>query len=171
MTKGFRYALGATSVFILLAFAIACGGGGSTTTTYKVKDEFKVGKGTWKILSVEITKDLQRKEGVGKFTAEGTFVVLQVQMKNEGNETANITGEEIEIMDENRNSYAFDSKNNNVYLNAIGKDSFTKVPAEVGKTITGYLIYDISKDAKGLKAKVKDIDIRGRTYAYVDLNS
>lgn len=171
MTKGFRIALGATSVFILLVFAIACGGGGNTTKTYKVKDQFKVGKGTWKILSVEITKELQRKEGIGKFTAEGMFVVLQVEMKNEGNEAANVTGDEIEIFDQNRNSYAFDSKNNNVYLNATGKESFTKAPAEVGKTITGYLIFDISKDAKDLKAKVKDIDIRSRGYSYVDLNS
>lgn len=171
MTKGFRYALGATSVFILLAFAIACGGGGETTKSYKVKDEFKVGKGTWKILSVEITRELQRKEGVGKFTAEGMFVVIEIEMKNEGNETANVTGDEVEIMDQNRNSYAFDSKNNNVYLNAVGKESFTKAPAEVGKSIKGFLIFDVSKDAKDLRAKVKDIDIRSRDYVYVDLNS
>jgi len=171
MKKGFRYIAGSAAVIILLVFAIACGGGGESTKTYKVKEDFKVGKASWKILSVEVTKELQRKEGVGKFSAEGMFVVLEVQIKNDSNEVANITGDEVEIIDQNRNSYAFDSKNNNVYLGAVGKESFTKEPVAVGATRSGFLIFDISKDAKDLKAKVKDINITSRDFVYVDLNT
>jgi hypothetical protein len=171
VNKGFKIVAGAAAVIILLVFAIACGGGGTTTKTYNMKEQFSVGKGAWKVLSVQITKDLQRKEGTGKFTAEGTFVVLQLSLTNNGNENANLTGDEVELMDDARNSYAFDSKNNNVYLDAVGKPSFTRAAVEPGKTTTGYLIFDVSSDAKGLKAKVKDIDIRGTGFAYVNLNN
>ncbi len=171
MKKSFRYGAAAIAVIILFVLVVACGGGGSTTQTYKVKDEFKVGKATWKVLGVQITQTIQRADATGKFTAEGNFVILNLQLKNDGTETANITGDEVEIADDASNSYAFDSRNNNVYINAMGKTSLTKAAIEPGQTVTGYLIFDVSKDAKGLRAKMKDIDIQSRSYAYVDLNT
>ena len=171
MKKSFRYIAAAFVVIILLVIAVACGGGGSTTKTYKVKDQFKVGKATWKVTGVQITQEIQRADASGKFTAEGTFVILNLELTNNGSENANITGDEVEITDDASNSYAFDSRNNNVYLGAMGKTSLTKAAIEPGKKATGYLIFDISKDAKGLRAKMKDIDIQSREYVYVDLNS
>ncbi len=171
MKKSFRYGVAAIAVIILFVLVVACGGGGSTTQTYKIKDEFKVGKATWKVLGVQITQEIQRADGSGKFTAEGNFVILNLQLKNSGTENANITGDEVEITDDAGNAYAFDSRNNNVYLNAMGKASLTKAAIEPGKTSTGYLIFDVSKDAKGMRAKMKDIDIQSRLYAYVDLNT
>jgi hypothetical protein len=160
------------TVLILAILAVACGGGGGTTgtKTYKLKEDATVGKGVWKIISAEKSIELFRTDGNGKFKAEGQFILLQISLKNSSGEAANLTGEEVEIMDGNRNSYTFDSKNNNIYLAAIGKESLTKTPVPAGQTGTGYLIFDISKDAKDLKAKVKDITITGRTFAYIDLN-
>ncbi len=162
--------IAAISVLILIIFAVACGGGGTGTKTYKLKEDAAVGKGVWKILSAEKSLELIRTDAAGKFKAEGQFILLQVSLKNNSGEAANLTGEEVEIIDGNRNSYTFDSKNNNIYLAAIGKESLTKNPVPAGQTGTGYLIFDIGKDAKDLKAKVKDINITGRTFAYVDLN-
>ncbi|MFA5867572.1 MAG: DUF4352 domain-containing protein [Actinomycetota bacterium] len=171
MKKYKVFGIAAISVLVLLVGAVACGGGGGGgTKTYNLKEDAPVGKGVWKILSAEKSMELNRTDAAGKFKAEGQFVLLQVSLKNNSGEAANLTGEEIEIMDGNRNSYTFDSKNNNIYLAAIGKESLTKNPVPAGQTGTGYLIYDISKDAKDLKAKVKDVSITGRTFAYVDLN-
>lgn len=170
MRKYVVYGIAISALFALLVLAVACGGGGSTTKTFNLKEDAKVGKGVWKILSAEKSYELNRTDAVGKFKAEGQFILLEVSLKNEGNDAANLTGEEIEIMDSNRNAYTFDSKNNNIYLAAIGKESLTKAPVAPGETGKGYLIFDISKDAKELKAKVKNIDITGRDYVYVDLN-
>lgn len=171
MKKYQVYGIAISVLCVLLVFAIACGGGGGTTTkTYKLKEDAPVGKGVWKILSAEKSFELNRTDGNGKFKAEGQFILIEVSLKNDSGEAANLTGEEIEIMDGNRNTYTFDSKNNNIYLAAIGKPSLTQTPVDPGKTGTGFLIYDISKDAKDLKAKVKDINITGRDFAYVDLN-
>lgn len=170
MRKTLTGAITVSIVFILVIFAVACGGGGSTTKTYKVKENAVVGKGTWKIDSVSKSKELIRTDGNGKYSAEGMFILLEVELKNDGSETANLTGGEIEIMDGNRNSYSFDSKNNNIYLGAINKVSLTKDPVPAGETRKGWLIFDINKDAKDLKAKVKDINITGREFAYIDLN-
>jgi hypothetical protein len=159
------------SVLILVIFAVACGGGGSTgTKTYKINEDATVGKGVWKVLSADKSIELIRTDGAGKFKAEGQFILLQLSLKNNSGETVNLTGDEVEIMDGNRNNYAFDSKNNNIYLAAIGKQSLIKAPVPAGQAVTGYLIFDVSKDAKDLKAKVKDLTITGRTFAYVDLN-
>lgn len=170
MKKYQKLILAISALCVVFVIAVACGGGGTDTKTFKIKEDAKVGKGVWKILNAEKSFELKRTDATGKFQAEGQFVLLEVSLKNEGNETANLTGEEIDIMDENRNTYSFDSKNNNIYLAAIGKESLTKNPVEPGKSGTGYLIYDISKDAKGLKAKVKDINITGRDFVYIDLN-
>jgi hypothetical protein len=170
MKKNMAYCIAISALSILLILAVACGGGGPTTKTYKIKEDAPVGKGVWKILSAEKSYELNRTDAVGRFKAEGMFILLEVSLKNDSNEAANLTGEEIEIMDGNRNTYAFDSRNNNIYLAAIGKESLTKAPVEPGKTGTGFLIYDISKDAKDIKAKVKDINITGRDFVYVDLN-
>ncbi len=171
MKKSKVFGFAALSVIVLLIGAVACGGGGGGgTKTYKMKEDAPVGKGVWKILSADKSMELIRTDAAGKFKAEGQFILLQVSLKNNSGEAANLTGEEVEIMDGNRNSYTFDSKNNNIYLAAIGKESLTKSPVAAGQTGTGYLIFDISKDAKDLKAKVKDITITGRTFAYVDLN-
>lgn len=158
------------TVLIIVVFAVACGGGGTGTKTYKIKEDASVGKGVWKILSAEKSIELFRTDDGGKFKAEGRFVLLQISLKNNSGESANLTGEEIEIMDGDRNSYTFDSKNNNIYLAAIGKTSLTRTPVAAGQTGNGYLIFDVSKDAKDLKAKLKDINITGRTFAYIDLN-
>jgi hypothetical protein len=171
MKRSFRYGAAALAVIILFVLVVACGGGGTTTQTYKVKDQFKVGKATWKVLGVQITQDIARADGSGKFTAEGNFVILNLQLTNDSTENANITGDEVEITDDAGNSYAFDSRNNNVYINAMGKTSLTKAAIAPGKTATGYLIFDVSKDAKGMRAKMKDIEIQSRAYAYVDLGS
>lgn len=158
------------AVLIIVVFAVACGGGGTGTKTYKIKEDAPVGKGVWKIISAEKPIELYRTDAGGKFKAEGQFILLQVSLKNNSGEAVNLTGEEIEIVDGDRNSYTFDSKNNNIYLAAIGKESLTRTPVAAGQTGTGYLIFDVSKDAKDLKAKLKDINITGRTFAYIDLN-
>lgn len=169
--KKINIALAATAIIALLAFAVACGGGGGDSVkTYQMKEPVKVGGGTWTVKSVESTKELKRQDGTGKFTAEGMFLLLEVSLKNDGSSSVNLTGGEIEVMDDKGNAYTFDSKNNNIYLNAVGKESLTGSSVDPGKTSEGFLIFDISKDAKGLKAKVKNVEITKSDYAYIELN-
>ena len=164
-------ALAVTAILVLLAFAIACGGGGGDSVkTYQMKEPVKVGGGTWTVKSVESTKELKRQDGTGNFTAVGMFLLINVSLKNDSGNSVNLTGEEIEVMDDKGNAYTFDSKNNNIYLNAIGKESLTGAAVEAGQTSEGWLIFDISKDAKGLKAKVRNVEITKSDYAFIDLN-
>lgn len=171
MKRGLRYAAAAAAVLVLIVLGVACGGGSTATKTYKLNEAATVGKVTYMIKSVDITKELQRTDAPGRYTAAGMFVVLEVEMKNGSNERINVTGEEVEIVDQNGQAYAFDSRNNNVYLNALGKQSFTKAPVEKGATGTGFMIFDVSADAKEMRAKVKDPNISSRDFVFVDLGA
>lgn len=155
---------------VLFVLVVACGGGGNGgAKLYKKNENVKVGKALWKLLEVETGTEFSKKDG-GRISAEGMFVLLNVSMKNEGNEQTMLTGEELELVDDSKNTYSFDSRNNNIYLSNLGKENLVNQGGVAsGKTITGWIIFDVSKDSKGLKLKAKDIDIRTRESALVDL--
>lgn len=161
--------LAVSSLGLLLVFALACGGGGGQEVkTYKKGEDAKVGKVVWRVDSVEKSKQLDRKEG-GVINAQGVFVLVEMELKNAGSEPTNLTGQELELLDEENKSYSFDSQNNGIYLNAIGKPNLISGQVAAGGSAKGFIIFDISQDAKGLKAKAHDVDIRSKDYVLIDL--
>lgn len=160
----------AGSALILLVLIVACGGGGAGSgKLYRKKEDVKVGKAIWKVLEVDTATEYPKKEG-GKIQAEGMFVLLNISLKNNGSDQTMLTGEELELVDDSKNTFAFDSRNNNIYLSNLGKKNLVNQGSvDAGQTIDGWILFDVSKDAKGLKLKAKDIDIRTQESALVDL--
>lgn len=159
----------AAAGLLIVVLAMACGGANGGAKVYKKGEAVKVGKATWKVLEVESKTEYAKKDG-GMIRAEGVFVLLKLSLTNEGSEQTMLTGEELELVDDTKNTFSFDSRNNNIYLNNLGKENLVNQGAvAAGKTITGWILFDVSKDTKGLQLKAKDIDIRSRESALVDL--
>lgn len=170
MRKTIVFAGVLAALSLLLVFSIACGGGGEGgPKTYKVRQDAKAGNAVWRVSSVQKTNQFTKKDGTGVIKAQGVFVLVEMQMKNAGAEAAVLTGEELELLDEENKAYSFDSRNNSVYLSAIGKENLIAGTVASGQTAKGFIIFDVSKDAKGFKLKARDIDIRSNKYVFIDL--
>lgn len=157
----------------IIVFLLACaGGGGGQEKVYKMKEDATAGKAVWKVLNVETGQKFDRVEGGGgTIQAQGQFVLIEISITNKGNEQTSLTGEELEIVDDAKNTYSYDSKTNNMTLTSMGRQSLLGQGMMVApnQMASGWILFDISKDAKGLKLKAKDIDIRSRSFVMIDL--
>lgn len=160
-----------TAAGLIILFVLACAGGADGgPKTYKIKEDIKVGKATWKVLNVERGMEFPKSDGSGKLKAEGTFVLIELTINNGYSEPNNLTGQELELVDEAKNTFSFDSKSNNMTLAGLGRDSLIgQGMLAAGQTMQGWILFDVNKDAKGLMLRTKDIDIRSRESAMVDL--
>ncbi len=149
------------AVGVITGCAVSNGGGSGT---HAMKEQVVVGTGTWKVIGVERVK--QTTSGA---KASGEFVFINMQLKNISNEAANLTGVEIELVDEDNNTYNFDSQQNSSFLTSMGKDSLIKGRVEPGETVSGWVAFDVSTDAHGIKLKVRDLDITSSKSALIDL--
>lgn len=158
------------SLGLLMFVGLSCDiGSKANVKMVGIGDDVKVGQAVWKVLDVEKTKQVGGQAGGGGAKAQGVFVFVEVQVKNTADEAFMLTGVEVEIVDEDNRSYAFDSQNNSIFLSSIGKDNFVKGSLQPGEVAKGWVIFDISEKAKGLKLKVRDLDILSDKYALVDL--
>ncbi len=154
-------------ILVLVAAAIITGcavSNGSGTDTHLMNEQVVVGTGAWKVIGVERVK--QTTSGA---KANGEFVFINMQLKNISNEAANLTGVEIELVDADNNTYNFDSQQNSDFLTSMGKDSLIKGRVEPGETVSGWVAFDVSADANGIKLKVRDLDITSSKSALIDL--
>lgn len=151
------------------SLVVACGSGiVRDPKIVKVGQDVTVGQAAWKVLSVEKTKQLGGQTG-GGMTAEGTFVVIELQVKNTAGEAVNVTGVEVEIADADNNKYTFDSQNNASLLAAANKENFVQGSIMPNQTASGWIIFDVPEAAEGLKLRVNDLDITSHKYALVEL--
>lgn len=155
-------------VTLVVAFLLGCASSSGSVQTFKMNEDVTVGKAVWRILSVEKNKQLG--EGSGGGQAEGVFVAVEAQVKNNSNESLSITGIEATVTDDAGNNYEFDNRNNTTLLSALKRDNLVNQTVAPGQTAKGWLIFDVSQDAKGLKIKVRDLDIRSSKTSVVDLN-
>ncbi len=154
---------------LLSFFLVGCGGGENADKTYEMGDKVTVGKAVYTALETESNTEYEKASG-GRITAQGMFVLVKLNIENKGKDEAVVTGEEIEIVDSANKTYSFDSRNNNIYLGNLEKESLTNQgQIAPDKSIEGWIIFDISKNSNGLKLKVKDIDIRSNESALIDL--
>lgn len=162
-----RYWTAGLASLVLLALLIAgCASSSSDSVRrYKVKEEVTVGKSVWKVLTVEKTK--QTNTGA---KASGEFVFVQLEVKNTRNEAVNLTGVEVELFDGDSNTYQYDPYQNTMFLGAMGKDSLIKGEMDPGKTVLGWIAFDIPETAKNVQLRVRDLDITSTKSALIDLS-
>lgn len=150
---------------ILAVLVAGCASSKGDVKDFKVKDEVAVGKSVWKVLTVE--KTAATENGA---KATGTYVFVQLTVKNNSNEAATLTGVEVELFDADGNTYPYDTKLNSTFLTSQGKDALVNGRMEPGETISGWIAFDIPKDVKGVKMRVRDLDITSDKSALIDLD-
>jgi hypothetical protein len=153
-----------SGLFLVVLLAGCASSNGGQVGSYGIKEQVTVGKAAWKVLTVEKTKTTSSGS-----KAQGQFVFVQMELKNTSNEATNLTGIEVELVDENNNTYNFDSQQNSTFLTSMGKDGLINGRVEPGETVSGWVAFDISDSAKGVKMRVRDIDITSSKSALIDL--
>jgi hypothetical protein len=159
-------ALAAISIVVIVGALVAgCASiKGGNVSAYNIKDKVAVGTAAWRVLAVEKTK--QTTSGA---KANGVFVFVQMELKNTSNEAANLTGIEVELVDDANNVYTFDSQQNSTFLTSMGRDSLIKGRVEPGETVTGWVAFDIPETAKNVRMRVRDLDVTSSKSAMIDL--
>ncbi len=154
---------------LVAAILIGCANtSGDDVKQFNIKENVTVGRAIWKVVGAEKTKEISGGGGMGA-QAEGVFILIQLEVKNEASESFMLTGIEMEVIDEMSKRYAFDSKNNSTYLGSMDKDNLVNQNVKPGETVKGWVIFDVSKDSKGLKLRVHDLDITSEKTALIDL--
>ena len=154
-------------IIVLVAAAVITGcavSNGGVTVAHNMNELVPVGTGAWKVVGVERVK--QTTAGA---KATGEFVFVNIQLKNISNEAVNLTGIEVELVDEDNNTYNFDSQQNSTFLTSMGKDSLIKGRIEAGESVSGWIAFDIPADSNGVKIRVRDLDITSSKSALIDL--
>lgn len=157
-------------MLLMVALLIGCANSsGQDVKQFGMKEDVTVGRAIWKVVKAEKTKEITGGGGMGA-QAEGTFILIELQVKNGASESFMLTGIEMEVVDEMSKRYAFDSKNNSTYLGSLNKDNLVNQNVGPGETAKGWVIFDVEKDAKGIKLRVHDLDITSEKTALIDLD-
>lgn len=170
MSSAFGKWATAIAAIAVLAVMLGCASSsGSNVQQYKMNEDVMVGKALWKVLKAEKQELIKGSTGGGS-KAEGIFILVETQVKNTSSENFMLTGVEAEIVDESNTKYSFDAQDNAMLLSSIGRENLVNQNVASGQTVKGWLIFDVGQDARGLKIKLRDLDIRSQKVAAVDLN-
>ncbi|MDZ5782129.1 DUF4352 domain-containing protein [Marinococcus luteus] len=131
----------------------------SEEQTYSTGEEVQVGDVTYVINGME-TSDTAGMEGM-ESEADGTFIVLDVEVTNNGSEAVTMDSSYISLLSDG-NTYEADGANSELFLEQVNPDS----------TISGEVAFDVNPDvaeAEDLQAQLNE-GIFGNNSATVNLS-
>ena len=162
-------------IFILLGVIGAAGGSGSSTTTSssssssssKAAEEKKPsgpaigssasdGKFTFAIWKINCTKKTVN-GALGSSTAQGHYCILDVSVKNTGNEAQTVFSSNMKLIDDQGREFKTDDM---AQMNTGQTDMWLK-EINPGNQIDGQLIFDVPTDAKIVAAEMHDSAFSG----------
>ncbi len=137
---------------------------GKSEEGFALREKIVLDNCTWTALSAEKTKTTDT--GV---KADGQFVFVELELKNNSNQDIVLTGIEVEMLDTKDALRTYDSKEHNSILEAVGRESILKGRIRGGETVRGWVAFDVSEKAKGLELRVRDIDLTSSASARINL--
>lgn len=142
--------------------------GKERTKTVKVNENLQVGEVRWKVTEVEKKDQIERGEYIAPLAAQGSFVILALEVELLGKESGNISSAQFVIVDSKGREFKADDEASSA-LTMAGNEQmfFSEVHPNVVKN--GKVAFDIAKDATGLKLKIKDLRMFSDEFGYVDL--
>lgn len=135
--------------------------------TVKVNEDLQVGEVRWKVLEVNKTEAIDQPFGEPK-KANGVFVILKLEAELLGKESGTVDSTQFSILDSQNRTFK-SSTEGQTALTFANKESLFLKQVNPNVPITGYAVFDIAKDATGLKLKIKDLRLTSTEYGFVEL--
>jgi hypothetical protein len=150
---------------VLAAFtALGCGSGDEAQKVFTMKEKVVLGKCQWTALSAESMK--QTESGA---KANGQFVLVELEIKNNGSNDIILTGIEVELLTTDK-VYTYDSQQNASFYAAMKKEPIIGGSVKCGQAIKGWVAFDIDESAKNIRLRVRDTDITSNESSIIELN-
>lgn len=131
-----------------------------------VGEELQVGEVKWQVL--EVNKQDTIGDDLSKKTAGGIFVVIKLRAELTGKDSGTVDSNQFEIIDSQDRIFEPSSEGSTAIMFS-GKEELFLKQVHPNVPIEGYIVFDIAKDATGLKLKVKDLAFTSDDYGYFDL--
>ncbi len=132
-----------------------------------VGEGLTVGTVNWKVLEankVDMIVEPEREPSI----PEGVFVLLRIQANSGESQARQVYTRQFTIIDSRKREFKR-SVDGQAALAFAGKEAIFYQEAGPGKSLDGYVVFDVSQDATGLKLKIDDFDPASSNYGYIDL--
>lgn len=169
-------------IVIFIIIGNASGGGGSNTTTtkkpttkktasiktVKLNEPVQVGEVKWTVLEAVKKDTISDNSGYYSTSASGVFLVIKLTAELTGKTSGTINSTQLNLID-NKNRTFKSSTEGQIALTIVDKENLLLTQVNPNVPVTGYAVYDIAKNASGLKLKINDLRLMSTDYAYIDL--
>ena len=135
--------------------------------TVKVNENLQVGDVAWKVLEVSKEASIGDNQ-YSKATASGVFVVIKIGAELTGKTSGTVDSTQFEVIDSQNRTFKASTEGQTALIMS-GKEELFLKQVNPNVPIQGYIVFDVAKDAAGLKLKIKDLVFTSDKYGFVDL--
>ncbi len=169
------FILGTLSIGIITFLLVACCCPPSKTDKDKKKEEIKtvevnedltVGEVRWKVLEVSKSATIERAY-TEPLEANGVFIILKLEAELIGKESGSISGSQLRIVDSKNRTFSTSTEGE--FALPLEKEKLLFETVQPNVPVVGYTVFDIAKDAIGLKLKIEDLRLMSDEYGFVEL--
>lgn len=131
-----------------------------------LQEDIQIGEVRWKVIGAakkESMPALLNKE----LRANGVFIIIKLEAEMLGKKGGTIDSTQLTIVDSGGREFSH-SVEGQTLLN-VAKESLFLKQINPNVPVSGWVIFDIAKDATGLKLKIKDLRTFSDEYGYVAL--
>lgn len=139
----------------------------SEVQTVKVNENLQVGDVAWKVLEVNKQATVGDDQ-YSKATASGIFVVVKIGAELTGKSSGTVDSTQFAIIDSKDRSFSPSTEGGTAISMSNKKELFLQ-QVNPNVPIEGYIVFDVAKDATGLKLKIKDLVLTSDKYGFVNL--
>jgi hypothetical protein len=133
--------------------------------TVKIGKNVQVGEVRWKVLEVEKKETIEKEFGESH-KAKGIFVLVKLEAEMVGKESGSISESQFKIVDSKNRTFKPDR---DASWELPFEERFLFEDIQPNVPITGWIAFDIAKDATELKLKIEDLRVFSDLYAFIDL--
>jgi hypothetical protein len=184
--KIIKWGLIGLGVLIVIAIIASAGGGDkkakekiepsaeksatkSEIKTVALNEDVRVGEVRWKVLEVKKAEAIEKEFGEPE-KANGVFIIVKLEAELLGKESGTVDASQLSIIDSQKRTFKHSNEGQTALMVSKGfKESLFLKQVNPNVPISGWVAFDIAKDASGLKLKIKDLRMFSSKYEYVDL--
>jgi hypothetical protein len=139
------------------------------TNEIKIGEPVLVGEVQWKVIDVQKKDEIEQEFGE-PLKPGGVFLIIKIEAELLGRESGSIYSSQLKVIDSQDRKFEPD---NDAMISLLFEDIKPIFAEEIHPNVSkvGYVIFDIAKDAEGLKLQIKDARLLSSAFAIVDLET
>ena len=139
-----------------------------TVQTVGMNENLQVGEVKWTAIDVQKKDSISDNSGYYSKAASGVFVVVQLTAELTGKESGIIDSNQIKLIDSQSRTFS-SSTDGQTAIEMSGQESLFLKQVNPNVPVTGYAVFDVAKDATGLKLEIKDLRLLSSDKGYINL--